>query len=93
MNKALAIIATISMVGLFCISCGNNNPRNRGIEAGKKACQCYNLENFEAVDSCLKLIENENADFLDDTAYTNAMEEQLIRCVSEGVIDIVKPTN
>lgn len=91
MNKALRITLGISLLGLLCTACGGNNPRNRGIEAGKAACKCYQLEGFEAVESCLKEIERNNAEFLDDTAYTNAMEEEMIRCANEGVIDIVKP--
>ena len=91
MNKALRITLSIAVMGLLFASCGNNNPRNRGIEAGKAACKCYQLEGFEAVESCLKEIERNNAEFLDDTAYTNAMEEEMIRCANEGVIDIVKP--
>lgn len=91
MNKAFKITIAIAAMGLFCVSCTNNNPRSRGIEAGKKACECYKLEDFKTVDSCLKVIEQENTEFLNDTAYTNAMEEELIRCVTEGVTDIAKP--
>ncbi len=85
MNKTIKFLFAISFASLILSSCNNGNPRKRGIEAGRTACECYKLEDFETVDSCLKKIEVENAEFLADTAYTNAMEEQLIRCVSDGV--------
>lgn len=87
MNKIVRTLLTLTAATIILSSCGNGNPRNRGIEAGKAACQCYNLEDFEAVDSCIKKIEQENAEFLNDTAYTNAMEEQILRCLTDGVID------
>ena len=90
MNKAIRVFLCLSVSTILLSACSGNNPRNRGIEAGKAACKCYNLEGFEAVDSCLKEIERNNAEFLNDTAYTNAMEEQLILCVADGVIDITK---
>lgn len=90
MNKIIKGAVIISAATLFLVSCNNNNPRKRGIEAGKAACECYKLEDFEAVDSCMKRIEQENAEYLNDTAYINAMEEQFIRYITEGVNDIVK---
>lgn len=81
----------LSLTAIILASCNGGDPKSKGTEAGKEACKCYQLDNFEAVDSCLKKIEHENSDFLNDTAYINAMEEQMLRCASEGVIDIVKP--
>lgn len=81
----------LSLTAFILASCNGGDPKSKGTEAGKEACKCYQLDNFEAVDSCLKKIEHENSDFLNDTAYINAMEEQMLRCASEGVIDIVKP--
>lgn len=90
MNKSLKTILALSAAALFFSSCTGGTPRVRGTEAGEAACQCYKLGEFEAVDSCLKVIEQDNAEFLNDTAYTNAMEEQILRCVTDDVIDIVK---
>ncbi|MBP5548520.1 MAG: hypothetical protein J6X58_06500 [Bacteroidales bacterium] len=91
MNKAIKNIAILSLALLFASSCGKGDPRKKGIDAGKAACECYKLDGLEAVEGCLKKIENDNQEFLNDTAYCNAMEEQLLKCVSDGVIDIVKP--
>lgn len=90
MNKVIKAIVCLSISVIFLSSCSGGSPRNRGIEAGKAACECYKLEDFESIESCLKTIEQENAEFLNDSAYTNAMEEQLLRCVSDGVIDFAQ---
>lgn len=90
MNKIVKTLLLISAATVILSSCGNGNPRKRGTEAGKAACQCYKLDDFESIDSCLKTIEQENAEFLNDTAYTNAMEEQILRCLADGVIDFTK---
>lgn len=74
-------------IALLMISCSGGTPRERGKEAGKQACECYKLETFDETSACLNEIEKENADFVNDTAYINAMEEQLILCVADGVLD------
>ncbi|MBQ7062888.1 MAG: hypothetical protein IJM88_06335 [Bacteroidales bacterium] len=76
---------------LLCCACANKDPHRRGVEAGKAACQCYQLEGLEAVSRCLDEIDKENTPYLYDTAYTNAMEAQLLNCITTGVIDAEKP--
>ena len=91
MNNTTLKIATVAAIALTLTSCGSGSPRNRGTEDGKKACQCYKLDDPDAVEKCLSEIEQNNVEFKNDTAYTNAMEEQLLRCVADGIVDIVKP--
>ena len=38
MSKTIKKISILSAAIFFLISCNGNNPRNRGIEAGKAAC-------------------------------------------------------
>lgn len=91
MNKIFKYtIAALSVV-FFCTSCGKGDPRKNGIEAGKAQCECYKLEGAEAVDNCLSEIEKKYVDFQTDTAFINAMEEQMINCITDGVVDIVNP--
>ncbi len=71
-------------------ACGSKDPHRNGIAAGKAACECYQLETLEEKDSCLDKIDSTYKDFYDDTAFTNAMEVQQLRCIGEGVLDIVK---
>lgn len=91
MNKSITLILSAVLFLFFCISCNNGNPRTKGLAAGKEACQCYKLEGLEEVSACLDKIELENKEYLSDTAFTNAMESMMLQCVSDGVIDIVKP--
>lgn len=85
------LVSTALIATLLCCACNNKDPHRRGVEAGKAACQCYQLEGLEAVSRCLDEIDKENTPFLYDTAYTNAMEAQLLNCISTGVIDAEKP--
>ena len=91
MNPLYKIAIGTTVAALLCCSCANKDPHRRGVEAGKAACQCYQLEGLEAVSRCLDEIDKENTPFLYDTAYTNAMEAQLLNCISTGVIDAEKP--
>lgn len=75
----------------FCVACGKGNPRAKGLAAGKEACECYKLETQEEVDACLDKIEFDNKEWLHDTAFTRAMESMMLECITDGVIDIVKP--
>ena len=91
MNKRFAITVTLLGTCAVLAGCGNSDPRHKGTEAGKAACECYKLEGLEAVEECLDKIERDNQEFLTDTAYTNAVEAQLFECITEGIIDIDKP--
>ena len=84
----LAAIATAA--GCLLSACGNKDPHKNGIAAGKAACECYQLATLEDQDHCLDQIDSTYQDFLTDTAYTNAVEAQLLQCISNGVLDIVK---
>ena len=90
MNKAITTSLIIGAT-ILCLSCSGKGPREEGLKAGKAACECYKLEGHEAVEACLNQVENEYKEFMSDTAFVNAMEETTIQCVSDGVIDIVKP--
>lgn len=89
-HNSILSVGLVAVTLLLC-SCGSKDPHRRGVEAGKAACQCYQLEGLEAVSRCLDEIDKENTPFLYDTAYTNAMEQQLLNCISSGVIDAEKP--
>lgn len=91
MNKRLTIVATLMAALTLTTACSNRDPHRRGIEAGKAACECYKLEGLEAVQKCLDQIEKDNQELLTDTAYINAIESQLLECITDGVIDIEKP--
>ncbi len=91
MNKRIRTTVIFSCALFLLASCSKGDPRKNGIEAGKAACQCYKLENAEDVSKCLSDIERKYQDFLTDTAYINASEEQQLKCISDGVIDIVHP--
>lgn len=73
--------------------CGRNNPHQRGIEAGRAACECYKIDDAVEREACLDKIDSIYHDMLGDTAFTNAVEEVTIKCLTEGVNDIVKPIN
>ncbi len=90
MNKAITTSLIIGAT-ILCLSCSGKGPREEGLKAGKAACECYKLEGHEAVEACLNQIENEYKELMSDTAFINAMEETTLQCVSDGVIDIVKP--
>ena len=91
MNKSIKIFATVLASTLMCVSCGLKDPHSMGIEAGKAQCKCYQQEGEEAVASCLNDIELKYKDYLNDTAYIDAAETQMLRCISDGVIDIDNP--
>ena len=91
MNKYFKLFPAAFVAVLLFVSCNSNNPHRRGIVAGQEACQCYQLHGLDSVVSCLDRIDRENHEFLNDTAYTNAMEQQMLECISDGVIDITKP--
>jgi len=91
MNKRLIVVATLMAALTLTTSCSNRDPHRRGVEAGKAACECYKLEGLDAVEKCLNDIERANQELLTDTAYTNAVEAQMLECITDGVIDIVKP--
>ena len=85
---------SVSVLILFAaVSCNNRNPRECGYEAGKAACECYKIEDPEEREACLDIIDSTYCDFLDDTAFTTAVEKATIECLTEGVNDIVKPVN
>lgn len=81
----------LSLAVLLLSSCNDSKPHRRGVAAGKAACECYQLGSLDSVISCLDKIDKDNEEFLNDTAYTNAMEQQMLECISEGIIDISKP--
>lgn len=91
MNKRITIATALFMTALVLNGCGNKDPHKKGIEAGKAACECYKLDTAEEVEKCLDQIEKSNQELLTDTAYINAVETQLLECITDGVIDIVKP--
>ena len=91
MNKRFRIAAIILCTLMVVTGCGSKDPHKRGVEAGKAACECYKLEGMDAVNDCLNRIEKENQELLTDTAYTNAVEAQLLECITDGVIDMDKP--
>lgn len=91
MNKRFTIAMAMLCTLLVTIGCGSKDPHKRGLEAGKAACDCYKLEGLDAVNSCLDNIEKDNQELLTDTAYINAVEAQLLECITDGIIDIEKP--
>jgi hypothetical protein len=91
MNKRFMIATVLFGALMLTTACKGGDPHSKGVEAGKAACECYKLDGLEAVEKCLDKIERENQEFLTDTAYTNAVEAQLLECITDGVIDIVKP--
>ncbi|MBO4307186.1 MAG: hypothetical protein J5848_02605 [Bacteroidales bacterium] len=91
MNKTVKTAIIISVALIACCSCSKGDPRKRGVEAGKAACECYKLNDSKEIESCLSKIENENQEILTDSAYLNAVDEQLLQCISDGVIDIENP--
>lgn len=91
MNKIIKCLFLISVTTMLCVACNSGNPHKRGVAAGKEACECYQLNSLDSVMNCLDRIDNENKEYLNDTAYTNAMEEQMLQCISDGIIDISNP--
>lgn len=91
MNKTVIISAILIAVAAMCSSCGNKDPRIMGTESGKAQCECYKLEGEESVNNCLGDIEKKYSDYLNDTAYIEASEVQMLNCISEGVVDMDKP--
>lgn len=91
MTKKVATTLALFCAALVLTGCGSNDPHRRGVEAGKAACECYKLEGLEAVENCLNKIEKDNQELLTDKAYTDAVEQQLFECITDGVIDIAKP--
>ncbi len=91
MNKrftlALALLALLAATS----ACTGKDPQRKGNEAGKAMCECYKLESSDKVEACLNKIESENQEYLTDTSYQNAVESQLLKCITEGVFDIAKP--
>ena len=81
MNKTFRTIGCIAVMAIVTLSCSSKDPAKKGMEAGKAACECYNLEDGEAVENCIQNIEKEYAELLNDTAFTNAMEQQLLDCI------------
>lgn len=91
MNKRLTSGLAILAVLALTIGCSNKDPQRKGTEAGKAMCECYKLGSADEVEACLDKIEKENQEYLTDTSYLNAVESQLLQCITEGVTDIVKP--
>ena len=91
MNKQIKYTLLACTALSFCVACGNGNPHVKGLAAGKEACECYKLEDQEKINACLDKIELENQEYIHDTSFTNAMESVMLECISDGVIDIVKP--
>ena len=91
MNKFFKCLFLFAGVGLLFTACHSNDPHKRGVAAGKEACECYQLNSLDSVMSCLDMIDKENQEYLNDTAYINTMEKQMLDCISEGIIDIAKP--
>jgi hypothetical protein len=90
MNKSVKFIIAVCGV-LTMVSCGSNDPYKKGVAAGKAACECYKMEGLEAVEQCIAKIERENQEFLNDSIYISACEEQMLNCITQGVIDADKP--
>jgi len=84
------LVAALALTGSLLAACGNKDPYKNGVAAGQAACDCYRLESIEEQEHCLDQIDSTYRDFLTDTAYTNAVETQMLRCISDGVLDIVK---
>lgn len=91
MNKKITIVFSLLAVMVLASGCNNKDPQRKGTEAGKAMCECYKLNSQEEIEKCLQKIENENQEYLTDTSYLNAVEGQLLECITEGVTDIVKP--
>lgn len=91
MNNRVKLILMASFLVLAVASCKSGDPHRRGIAAGKEACECYKLSGIDTVLACLDRIDAENKEYQNDTAYTNAMEQQMLNCLSEGVVDITNP--
>lgn len=91
MNKTVRTIIPILCLLLLCSACDTKDPHKKGIAAGKAACECYKLEGLEAVEACLEKIEQQNQEFLTDTAYLSACEQQMLECITDGITDADKP--
>jgi len=93
MKKTLSpihLVAALALTSCLLAACGNKDPYKNGVAAGQAACDCYQLESIEEQSRCLDQIDSTYREFLTDTAYTNAVETQMLRCISDGVLDIVK---
>ena len=91
MNKTFIIIGMFLAVTALCLSCGKKDPRAMGTESGKAQCACYQMESEEAVNACLNDLERKYQEYLNDTAYIEAAETQMLQCISDGVVDAEKP--
>ena len=91
MNKRLTLGMALVALLAVTVGCSNKDPQRKGLEAGKAMCECYKLESPDEVDACLNKIAKENQEYLTDTSYLNAVEGQLLECITEGITDIVKP--
>lgn len=91
MNKRLTYGLTLLAALTIATGCSNKDPQRKGTEAGKAMCECYKLSSSDEVEACLDKIEKEHQEYITDTAYLNAVESQLLQCITDGVMDIVKP--
>lgn len=91
MNKRFTLASALLALLAATSACTGKDPQRKGNEAGKAMCECYKLESSDEVETCLNKIESENQEYLTDTSYQNAVESQLLKCITEGVFDIVKP--
>ncbi len=90
-TKIQTVLVVLFFVNLlFLAACSSGDPHKHGVAAGKAACECYKLENLDAIDACLDKIEKENSEFLTDTAYTNAVENEILDCITLGISDIIQ---
>lgn len=91
MNKTFKLFFFVFATSLLCFSCGKKDPRLMGTESGKAQCACYQLEGEEAVNKCLDNLDKKYQEYLNDTAYIEAAEMQMLHCISDGIIDLDKP--
>lgn len=91
MNKPKAFtFGALTVMALFALSsCGGGDPYRLGTEAGKAACKCYQIKDFDEQHECITEIEREYREWLEDTAFLRAMEVQTLNCIGDGVLDIV----
>lgn len=91
MRKTVSLLATCCAVLALLASCSNKDPRHQGEKAGKASCDCYQLDTQDEVESCLDEVMQLYTKYVTDTTFTNAMEKELLNCVSAGVVDFDKP--
>lgn len=89
MKKTLILLA--AGVLLLVTACSNKDPRHQGERAGKASCECYKLGTQEEIERCLDEVMEPYAKYVTDTTFTNAMEHEMLQCITQGVVDFDKP--